>query len=61
VSWPAWLQAFTAPAAITEAEAARIQAEAAARGFMVWIDARVVPSLPEPPIDPCLPEPEAGR
>jgi hypothetical protein len=60
MNWPEWLREFTQPSTITEAEAARIQDEAAAQGSEVWISARVVPSLPEPPQPPCLvTEPEA--
>jgi hypothetical protein len=56
-----WLAQFTASAVMTDAEAAAIKAAAAARGLMVCIDARIVPSLPEPPQPPCcVTELEAG-
>ena len=57
-----WLGRFTADSVMTQAEADRIHAEAAARGLMVCIEARIVPSLPEPPPEPSMRavEPEAG-
>ncbi len=57
-----WLSRFTAGGVMAQAEADRIHAEAAARGLMVCIEAKIVPSLPEPPPEPCIRdmEPEAG-
>jgi hypothetical protein len=57
-----WLGRFTADRVMTQAEADRIHAIAATRGFTVWIEAKIVPSPPEPPPEPCLhvQEPEAG-
>jgi hypothetical protein len=46
-----WL---TADSGMTEAEAERIHAKAAARGLTVWIEARIMPTPPEPPPEPCL-------
>ncbi len=54
---------FTRDSVITQAEADRVQAGARARGNEVYIDARIVPALPEPPPEPCaraVPEAEAG-
>jgi hypothetical protein len=55
------LSRFTADSVMTQAEADRIHAKAAARGLTVWIEARIMPSPPEPP-EPCMRgmEPEAG-
>jgi hypothetical protein len=46
-----WLGRFPANSVITQAEADRIRARAAARGLTVWIEARM-PSSSEPPPEP---------
>jgi hypothetical protein len=59
MSWLSWL---TADGGMTQAGADCIYAWAAARGLTVWIEARIVGPLPEPPLEPCVRvmEPEAG-
>jgi hypothetical protein len=59
MSWLSWL---TADGGMTQAEAKRIHARAAAGGLTVRIEARIMPTPPEPPSEACVRvmEPEAG-